>query len=79
MRKIKSIAINEYFELVNPKYVFFKLIPHSSCKNNNSDKLAQLVNKMYLELNKRIYKEDKKIFLRLIVRLAITFISRKIK
>ena len=62
MRKIKSIAINEYFELVNPKYVFFKLIPHSSCKNNNSDKLAQLVNKMYLELNKRIYKEDKKIF-----------------
>lgn len=57
-----TIKISKYFELVNPTYVFFKLIPHSSCKNNSSDKLAQLVNKVYLDFNKRIYKEEKKLF-----------------
>lgn len=60
--KVKSIKISDYFEIVNPKYVFFKLIPHSSCKNNSSDKLAQLVNKMYLDLTKRVYKDQQKIF-----------------
>lgn len=60
--KTKSIKFSKYFELVNPEYIFFKLIPHSSCKNNNSDKLAQLVNKIYLEFNKRVYREEKKLF-----------------
>jgi len=60
--KAKSIKISKYFELVNPEYVFFKLTPHSSCKNNSSDKLAQLVNKIYLHFNNRIYKEEKKLF-----------------
>ena len=60
--KVKSINMSKYFELINPEYVFFKLTPHSSCKNNNSDKLAQLVNKMYLQLNKKIYREEKKLF-----------------
>lgn len=62
--KYKSISISNYFELVKPQYVFFKLTPHSSCRNNSSDKLAQLVNKLYIDLTKRIYKEDKKLFFR---------------
>ena len=48
--KYKSIGISNYFELVKPQYVFFKLTPHSSCRNNSSDKLAQLVNKLYKTL-----------------------------
>lgn len=60
--KRKSIRLDRYFELVNPEYIYFKLIPHSSTRNNSSDKLAQLVNKVYLDLNKRIYKEEKKLF-----------------
>ena len=60
--KTKSIRLDNYFELVNPKYVFFKLTPHSSCRNNSSDKLAQLVNKMYIDFTKRIYREEKKLF-----------------
>lgn len=62
--KYKSISISNYFELVKPQYVFFKLTPHSSCRNNSSDKLAQLVNKLYIDLTKIIYKEDKKLFFR---------------
>ena len=62
--KYKSISISNYFELVKPQYVFFKLTPHSSCRNNSSDKLAQLVNKLYIDFTKRIYKEEKKLFFR---------------
>lgn len=60
--KTKSIRLDKYFELVNPEYVYFKLIPHSSTRNNSSDKLAQLVNKVYLDFNKRVYREEKKLF-----------------
>lgn len=62
--KYKSISISNYFELVKPQYIFFKLTPHSSCRNNSSDKLAQLVNKLYIDFTKRIYKEEKKLFFR---------------
>ena len=60
--KSKSIRLDKYFELINPEYIYFKLKPHSSTRNNSSDKLAQLVNKVYLDFNKRIYKEEKKLF-----------------
>lgn len=60
--KQKSISMSKYFELVNPSYVFFKLTPHNSCRNNSSDKLAQLVNKLYIDFTKRIYIEEKKLF-----------------
>lgn len=62
MKKEKSIKVSKYFELVNPEYVYFKLTPHSSCKNNNSDQIAKIVNKMYVSLSKRIYIEEKKLF-----------------
>ena len=60
--KNNSISISKYFELVRPEYVFFKLTPHTSCRNNSSDKLAQLVNKLYIDLTKRVYREEKKLF-----------------
>ena len=64
MNKSKSIKISNYFELVKPQYIFFKLTPHNSCRNNSSDKLAQLVNKLYIDFTKRIYIEEKKLFFR---------------
>ena len=60
--KHQSISISKYFELVKPEYVFFKLTPHTSCRNNSSDKLAQLVNKLYIDFTKRVYREEKKLF-----------------
>ena len=62
--KCKTIKMSNYFELVNPEYVYFKLTPHSSCRNSSSDKLAQMVNKLYLDFTKRVYREEKKIFLK---------------
>lgn len=58
--KCKNV-IKKYFELSRPNYTYFRLIPHSSSRNNSTDKLAQLVNKLYININKRIYKENKKI------------------
>ena len=63
MKKINFI--NKYFELARPEYVYFRLIPHSSSRNNSTDKLAQLINKLYINLNERIYKEGKKIRLKM--------------
>ena len=62
--KCKTIKMSNYFALVNPEYVDFKLTPHSSCRNSSSDKLAQMVNKLYLDFTKRVYREEKKIFLK---------------
>ena len=62
--KCKSMKISNYIELVNPQYVYFKLTPHSSCRNSSSDKLAQMVNKLYLDFTKRVYREEKKLFLK---------------
>lgn len=60
----KSIKLSEYYEIVNPSYIIFKLIPHSNCRNGSSDQIAQLVNKVYLEINKRIFIENKKLFIK---------------
>lgn len=60
--KHQSISISKYFELAKPQYIFFKLTPHTNCRNNSSDKLAQLVNKIYIDFTKRVYKEEKKLF-----------------
>lgn len=72
--KYKSVSISNYFELVKPQYVFFKLTPHNSCRNNSSYKLVQLVNKLYIDFTKRVYIEEKKLFLGPIQKFHITSI-----
>lgn len=59
--KMKSIKLSDYFEIRNPKYEILKLTPTKSNKNNQTDKIAELVNKMYRKTNKLIYKENKKL------------------
>lgn len=61
-KKTESIKLSKYFELVNPTYVCYQLLPHSSCRNNTSENLAKLVNKIYVSFSGRFYREEKKIF-----------------
>ncbi|MGL5381052.1 hypothetical protein [Clostridium sp.] len=63
-QKFESIKLSDYYEVVNPTYTLFKLIPHNSCRNGASEKIAQLVNKVYMELQKRVYIEDKKLIVK---------------
>lgn len=61
--KIKSIKISDYFEIRNPSYEILKLTPTKSNRNTQTDKIAELVNKMYRKTNKLIYKENKKLII----------------
>lgn len=61
--KIKSIKISDYFEIRNPKYEILKLTPIKSNRNTQTDKIAELVNKMYRKTDKLIYKENKKLII----------------
>ena len=60
----KYIPISKYFEIQNPEYVYLKLIPSKSIRNNRTYSIMNLVNKMYLNLNKLIRIEDKKLIIR---------------
>ena len=61
--KIKRIKISDYFEIRNPKYEILKLTPIKSNRNTQTDKIAELVNKMYRKTDKLIYKENKKLII----------------
>lgn len=61
--KIKSIKLSDYFEIRKNQYEILQLIPTKSNKNNQTDKIAELVNKMYRKTDKLIYKENKKLII----------------
>ena len=48
MFKAKSIKLNEYIQIVKNEYVTVQIIPAKSNRNNNTDAIAQIINKMYL-------------------------------
>lgn len=61
--KIKNIKISDYFEIRNPEYEILKLTPTKSNRNTQTDKMAELVNKMHRKTDKLIYKENKKLII----------------
>lgn len=61
---LKSIPIAKYFEIQNQEYVYLKLIPSKSIRNNRTYSILELVNKMYINLNKLIKIEDNKLIIR---------------
>ena len=61
--KIKSMKISDYFEIKNPEYEILKLTPTKSNRNTQTDKIAELVNKMHRKTDKLIYKENKKLII----------------
>lgn len=60
----KSIPIAKYFEIQSQEYVYLKLIPSKSIRNNRTYSILDLVNKMYLNINKLIKIEDNKLIIK---------------
>lgn len=58
---MKSIKLSEYFELRKPTYRYIKITPHKSLRNYSTSSLSKSICATYKELNKRIYKEQKKL------------------
>ena len=63
MFKAKSIKLNEYIQIVKNEYVTVQIIPAKSNRNNNTDAIAQIINKMYLKANQLIVRENKKLII----------------
>ena len=63
MLKVKSMKFNEYIQIVKNEYVTVQIIPAKSNRNNNTDAIAQIINKMYLKANQMIIRENKKLII----------------
>ena len=63
MFKAKSIKFNEYIQIVKNEYVTVQIIPAKSNRNNNTDAIAKIINKMYLKANQLIIRENKKLII----------------
>lgn len=59
---MKSIKFSEYFKLIKPEYVYLQITPHKSIRNYNSSNIAKAIAHTYRTINKRIYKQQKKLF-----------------
>lgn len=59
---MKSLKLSNYFELIKPQYTYLKIIPHKSVRNYNSVNIAKAIKNTYKTVNRRIYKEQKKVF-----------------
>lgn len=59
---MKSLKLSKYFELIKPNYKYISICPHKSIRNYNSDNLSKCIALTYKSLDRRIRKEQKKIF-----------------
>lgn len=60
--KKHSMKLSNYFEIVRPEYEYIRVQPHKSIKNTNTASLAKAIQATYRALDKRIYKQKKKLF-----------------
>lgn len=59
---MKSLKLSNYFELVKPNYKYISVCPHRSIRNYNSDNISKCIALTYKSLDKRLRREQKKIF-----------------
>lgn len=57
--KQNSIKMSDYFQINKPKYTYLKLIPNTSIKNNKVANVANIINDVYVDINKRFKKHNK--------------------
>lgn len=60
---MKSIKLSDYFEIKKPTYTYVQILPHTSIRNYNSSNIIKSIALTYKSLDKRIHRENKKIFL----------------
>lgn len=55
---MKSINLREAIRIVRPEYVFLKLKPNNSIRNNNTHKLARVIASLYKNMLENVKKEE---------------------
>lgn len=62
-KKVQSIKLSKLIEIKKEEYVTLQLIPTKSNKNNSTDNIASLINRMFIKADKLIKKENKKLII----------------
>ena len=60
---IGTIKLSDYFEYKKTEYCYIKLVPIKSNKNNNTEQIASLINKMFKQSYKYIRQEGKRLII----------------
>lgn len=58
---MKSIKISDYFNIIKPEYVFLKLTPNNSIRNQSTHKIAKSIASIYRNITQNIKKEEAKV------------------
>lgn len=57
---MKSLKLSDYFAVTKPDYVYLKLIPNNSIRNNATHKLAKTIAALYRNIHENIKREEAK-------------------
>lgn len=68
--KEHTITLKDYFAFKNPEYVYLRLIPDKTARNNHSDMLGKMVTHMYRTINERCRIVEKQFRIELPVKCA---------
>ncbi|BFK81512.1 hypothetical protein I3900191A7_16570 [Clostridium baratii] len=60
---MEALKLSDYFELRRPTYRYIKITPHKSIRNYTTQALSKSISATYRSINKRIYKEKKKLII----------------
>jgi adenylate kinase len=58
---MKNISFREAIRIIKPEYVFLKLKPNNSIRNNDSHKLAKTISSLHRNIRAHIKKEEAKL------------------
>lgn len=61
LKREKIISLENYLKIVKPEYRIIEIVSHKSIRNYNSANIAKGIANTYKALNKRIYREQKKL------------------
>ena len=61
--KVKSMKLSDYYEYRKCEYSIIQLIPTKSNRNNNTEQIASLINKMFKQSSKYIRQEGKRLII----------------
>lgn len=61
--KVKSMKLSDYYEYRKCEYSYIQLIPVKSNRNNNTEQIAILINKMFKQSSKYIRQEGKRLII----------------
>jgi hypothetical protein len=58
---MKRIKFSDYFNVVKPSYVYLRLTPNNSIRNQSTHKIAKSIASLYRNITQSIRKEDAKV------------------